>query len=242
MVVVSAVDHFVFRSTVKTGRSISMKTPRKTDKRWVRTRGAMMEAGTRLFSEEAPEGVTIDEIVLEADIAKGSFYNHFDDKEGYTQAVYDHLQDKIEIHIANVNAGVEAPPIRIVRALYLLITYTQQQPREVKAVNNLAKRHTRAWEGYNQGISQDITDGISAGVFKGISVQDGVLIGLGIISVSLDHAAELNGSKQTSSLALSMGAALLRALGMTSAQAMKKSQAAIDSFSELEQSRPAKAS
>lgn len=61
-------------------------TPRP-DRRRQRTRAALLEAGRRLFAARSVEAVTIDDIVAAADVAKGSFYNHFTDREALAREV-----------------------------------------------------------------------------------------------------------------------------------------------------------
>jgi AcrR family transcriptional regulator len=58
----------------------------RTDRRRVRTRTALLEAGRRLFSEQGVDAVTIQDITDAADVAKGSFYNHFASREELQRA------------------------------------------------------------------------------------------------------------------------------------------------------------
>ena len=46
-----------------------------------RTRAALVAAGQRLFCERPVDAVAIDDIVQAADVSKGSFYNHFPDRD-----------------------------------------------------------------------------------------------------------------------------------------------------------------
>ena len=50
-----------------------------------------MSAATSLFAKRAVESVTVDDIVNEASVAKGTFYVHFDDLNALTVAVADEL-------------------------------------------------------------------------------------------------------------------------------------------------------
>ena len=55
-----------------------------------------MKAGLSLFLERGIEGVTIDEIVARASVAKGSFYLYFRDKADLVQATFSPLRERIE--------------------------------------------------------------------------------------------------------------------------------------------------
>ena len=75
---------------------VSGKPETRMDRRRMRTRSALMGAGQRLFAEKNIDGVTIDEIVDAADVAKGSFYNHFDGKESLADAIVELVQADCE--------------------------------------------------------------------------------------------------------------------------------------------------
>jgi len=60
-------------------------TRRAPDRRRARTREALLSAGRALFAARDVDGVSIDEIVAAAEVAKGSFYNHFTDKDVFAR-------------------------------------------------------------------------------------------------------------------------------------------------------------
>ena len=49
----------------------------RNDRRRARTRQQLLEAANRLYREKGVEATTIKDITAEADVAHGSFYNHF---------------------------------------------------------------------------------------------------------------------------------------------------------------------
>ncbi|MEK1890465.1 MAG: TetR family transcriptional regulator, partial [Phyllobacterium sp.] len=53
----------------------------------VKTRAQLVEAANSLFAGRAVESVTVDDVVQEAGVAKGTFYTHFDSLEALTAAV-----------------------------------------------------------------------------------------------------------------------------------------------------------
>jgi AcrR family transcriptional regulator len=56
-----------------------------------KTRAQLISAASSLFAKRAVESVTVDDIVNEARVAKGTFYVHFDDLNALTIAVADEL-------------------------------------------------------------------------------------------------------------------------------------------------------
>lgn len=69
----------------------------RTDRRRERTRGKLTDATRELIAEKGVAGLRIQEITERADVALGSFYNHFDSKEAVVEAVIaDSLREMTE--------------------------------------------------------------------------------------------------------------------------------------------------
>ena len=84
--------------------------------RLTRTRKAIINAGRRLLSA-GREGATIDEIVQEADVSKGSFYNHFNDRDTFFEFVRTATRAELLAEIAQVNAGISDAPTQLTRGM-----------------------------------------------------------------------------------------------------------------------------
>ena len=82
-----------------------------------RTKAALMAAGQLLFSRHPIDAVTVDDIVQAAEVGKGSFYNHFADREALARAIAAQIRSSVESAIARANAGVEDPACRMARAV-----------------------------------------------------------------------------------------------------------------------------
>jgi AcrR family transcriptional regulator len=63
------------------------KPARSPDPRPARTRRALLDAGHQLITEKGVAGLRIQEITERADVALGSFYNHFKTKDELVEAV-----------------------------------------------------------------------------------------------------------------------------------------------------------
>jgi AcrR family transcriptional regulator len=62
-------------------------SPTRTDRRRERTRARLTDATRELITEKGVAGLRINEITTRADVALGSFYNHFESKEEIVDAV-----------------------------------------------------------------------------------------------------------------------------------------------------------
>lgn len=72
-----------------------MKKERRTQaERTTATRGALIEAGRRLFTERSYTEVSAEEIVAAAGVTRGALYHHFADKKGLFAAVFEMVEQE----------------------------------------------------------------------------------------------------------------------------------------------------
>jgi AcrR family transcriptional regulator len=184
------------------------------DRRRQRTRSAIIMAGQQLFASRPLEGVSIDDIVEAADVAKGSFYNHFDDKEGLATTIIELVQGDCEHHVFVANQDIDDASSRVARALAVMVRYAHDHPDRLQAMLALSNRRTNVKAALNAGVAHDIRIGLDTGCFKGVTVESGVLIVLGLIGVAVDFLSGAEVAIPPAQVVAEMGAALLRALGV----------------------------
>jgi AcrR family transcriptional regulator len=81
------------------------------------TRGALIEAGRRLFAERGYGSVGTEEIVRAAGVTRGALYHHFDGKPKLLEAVYEEIEAELSERIAaGALAGSATEPIEAMRA------------------------------------------------------------------------------------------------------------------------------
>lgn len=74
-------------------------TPRKPQARGLQSARNLMTAATTLFIAQGVEATTVDQIVLQAGIAKGTFYHHFASKAALLAALQESVIADFEAHI-----------------------------------------------------------------------------------------------------------------------------------------------
>lgn len=187
----------------------AIRTPRA-----LRTRAAIIEAGRKLFSEKPIDAVPIDEIVQAAGVAKGSFYNHFTDRDALVLAISQDVRDTLEAAIAVRNADVKDPALRVVRAVTTYFRFALDHANEAGFLVRFYGGGTSLSTPYNQGLVDDVTLGLREGRFAISTVQSGVLFILGVAQTTL--AAILKDGQLDPALSLSqqMCTLLLRGLGV----------------------------
>jgi len=88
--------------------------PNRRDRRRERTRSALIEAGRRVFADRGVEGATIQQITDTADVAKGSFYNHFASHDEILRAVVADTLGQLGQHLDRALAADGRDPAIVV--------------------------------------------------------------------------------------------------------------------------------
>jgi AcrR family transcriptional regulator len=82
-----------------------------------RTRSSLIAAAYRVFAHKEADAVTIDEIIAEAAVARGTFYNYFQTREEVLTAVAATLSDEMNHSIWAQSAEIEDPATRMAIAI-----------------------------------------------------------------------------------------------------------------------------
>jgi AcrR family transcriptional regulator len=192
----------------------------RVDRRRMRTRTALIGAGQRLFAVKSIDGVTIDDIVEAADVAKGSFYNHFDDKESLAGTIVELVQGDCEREVNVANTDVVDAASRVARATAALIRYAKQHPDRYRSMVSLSTRRANIDSPINTGLRRDIEAGIASGHFSGITVKGGMLAVFGLIATAVEYQSTSKSPEIPAETAREIAFMLLRALGVTDKRAL----------------------
>lgn len=205
----------------------------KTDRRRVRTRAALLRAGQALFAAQSVDAVSIDDIVLAADVAKGSFYNHFADKEALAREIAIQVRAEAEAQVDQANDGVTDPVMRMARGQAVFVRFAVRNPERVSALKRLFAGATLHNAPLNKGVLADVEAGLAAGRFRGLTVETGVLMAIGMGMVAVSRVLEPDGDSPANVLSRDLIFGLLRGLGVEDAAARAASAAAVsDIFGE----------
>lgn len=193
----------------------------RTDPRRDRTREALLGAGRRLFAARDVDGVSVDEIVEAAAVAKGSFYNHFADKEVFAREIAAVARREVEARVLEINAEVRDPALAMARALCVFVRFATEHRDSARTLWRLNTGATMVDAPINRGLVDVVQQGIDAGQFAHVDVESGVLLTMGIIVITLRHLFEDRMRTAPSDIARRMAAGLLRSLGVAPARAAK---------------------
>jgi AcrR family transcriptional regulator len=162
--------------------SVTMKEntlPRGARKR-ERTRGELVAAAERLVAARGLDALSIDEITEEADVAKGTFYTHFTDKDDLAAAVGRAIRIELEEKITATNGGVTDAAVRMANGLSSLCAFAIAQPVRARALLRLIPGVVDPETPINAGIRGDVALGVKAKRFSVSSVNAVTVATLGI--------------------------------------------------------------
>jgi AcrR family transcriptional regulator len=103
-----------------------------------RTRAQLVAAARSLFGKRPVESVTVDDVVEEAGVAKGTFYVHFEDLNALTAAVADELVRTFDELLQLQRLSMPDPLMRIAFACNAFIEKAVEDPSWAAVVARMA--------------------------------------------------------------------------------------------------------
>ncbi len=151
------------------------KTVSAREAQSLRIRKALLNACGDLLSEKPVDAITINNIVETAGVAKGSFYNHFPDKETLAAEVSSAIRAELEQVVQESNHNVTDPAYRLVRGICIHLQLAVADPRRATIMLRGAGWNTATDNPLNEGIKTDIADGLASGRFEPRCEDAGVI-------------------------------------------------------------------
>ena len=103
-----------------------------------RTRSQLVAAASSLFARQAVESVTVDDVVKEAGVAKGTFYVHFEDLHALAAAVAQDLIQSFDELLQPGRLSISDPALRIAFACSCFIDKAIIDPSWARVVARMA--------------------------------------------------------------------------------------------------------
>lgn len=192
-----------------------------------RTRMALIAAGLDLLVDRPIDAIPIDDFVVLAGVAKGSFFNHFKDKHDFASAVATEVRLGVEAEVARTNAGVSDPVARIAGGMTVAAHFAVEQPRRTMVLLRSQMPATSQSHPFNRGLKDDIEAALVQGLLRPEACLSGVPYWLGLCQVLMMHLIETRPLRHVAANLLGdmllMG---LTGLGAPSAHAEELSRAA----------------
>jgi AcrR family transcriptional regulator len=118
--------------TTRSG-SLERVPPQATTAAGNRTREALLDAGVAIAEQHGLAGLSVNRVVAEAGVAKGTFYVHFTTREVFVDALHARFHAKVQAAVVAATDGLPAGADRIVRGAEAYLD-TCLEDRAVKAL------------------------------------------------------------------------------------------------------------
>ena len=184
-------------------RATGTRGHRKREK----TRRQLVAAGLRVLAEKG-EGLTVSDVVAEADVSNGTFYNYFVDRDGLFEALAEHVA--LSIAAGSAREPVADPARRFALATSRLLVRATEDHTWARVMLRLASRPGAGVE-LSRYLSEDLAEGLAQRRFD-TGPDDATLDQVaGLIIMTIRRIAEGHARPDTPQRAVERG---LRALGV----------------------------
>jgi len=161
------------------------------------------------------ESITVDDVVREAGVAKGTFYVHFKDLRELTAAVAGELVKAIDELLQPVRLSIDDPALRIAYGCSCFIDRALADPGWAGVAARMAAAAATVGEVARRRLLEDIKRHVKGFPHGGIRAELGLEVVVGITLQVLNAIAEGRLSSRHREGAL---AAILRAIGLDARQ------------------------
>ena len=200
--------------------------PARSKSKRERTRDALVAAAEGLFAVRGPDAVSIDEITIAAEVAKGTFYTHFADKDDIERALAGLVRLELEEEVARVNDGIADAGVRMANGLACYLSFALRQPTRARTLLRLQSAGADPQGPINAGLRADVQLGVESGRFEVVSIGAAVLIAMGACVAGIAYLAQAPNTRAQRT-ACEIIAMVLRALGLKTAESKKLAEAAV---------------
>lgn len=196
-----------------------------------RTRSHLIESAYRVFARKETDAVTIDDIIAEAGVARGTFYNYFQTREDVLRAVAASLSDAINQKIWVQYAAIADPAERMAIGLRQFLHQAMRDATWGWVIVRIGLVAAPLSETIERGLMSDLEAGIRLERFRVDSVQATVDLVLGTSLMAmrtiLEGHTEPNYPEQITKL-------ILKSLGVVEVEAEAIAFKALEPFPEEE--------
>jgi AcrR family transcriptional regulator len=148
------------------------------------SRDALLLAAEQLIGARGFDAVSIDEIVARAGVAKGTFYNHFDDKTGIAFELAKTIRAEVRDRIRPAAAATDpAMHLAIAQALFMNLAVTN--PSRAHLLLTMLTGATDATNPMNAPLRATLQSGHATGHFAFPDLEAALTYVLGNVSIGM---------------------------------------------------------
>ncbi len=193
--------------------------PSRSDRRMVRNRKALLNALEQLIAGKGFERVTIDEIAETADLAKGTFYNYFDDKHEIEKELALTIRREIRDQVGVAEEGIHDPAGQLVAGIAVCLRTAAAFPTRAAVLSRMYSLWLSADSNKEFLLFKDLEIGYRTQRFSAGDLPVAVVLTVGAVQAGIMRALQLGEPDAIRKLALSLSESVLRGLGVKSSEA-----------------------
>lgn len=187
-----------------------------------RTRRQLVAAGLRVLAEKG-QGLTVSDVVAEAEVSNGTFYNYFADRDELVEALAEH--SALELAAATAGEPIDDPARRFAVATTRMLQHATHDPTWARVMLRLVGRPGSGVD-LARYLREDLEEGFARGRFA-FGPDDATLDQVaGLIVMTIRRIVEGQAAADAPRQAVQRG---LRALGVGEDESAKL---AADSFAQ----------
>lgn len=194
------------------------RPPGRSERRQERTRNDLLAAGRALIAEHGVGGLRVLQITERADIALGSFYTYFSDKDALVEAIVSDSFREIAETVLTGGPDDEDPAVAVSAAVRKIVGLAFENPEFARLVVNLSHSGTLLADASTGPAVEALARGVEVGRFDVSDEQVEVTITVtaaGTLAL-LDGILE---GRHEPSVASTYAEAVLRSLGIETTEA-----------------------
>ncbi|MBW2314040.1 MAG: TetR/AcrR family transcriptional regulator [Deltaproteobacteria bacterium] len=185
-----------------------------------KTRRQLIDAGLRALAEKG-EGLTVSDVVAEADVSNGTFYNYFVDRDELFLVLAEHVA--MSIAAAAASAPVLDPARRFALATARVILRAVGDETWARVILRLMSRPGAGVQ-LSRYLREDLAEGLAQGRFD-TGADDATLDQVtGLVAMTIRRVVEGDAQPDAPERAVERG---LRALGVASEEAAELAREAL---------------
>ncbi len=176
-----------------------------------RTRRQLMAAGLRVLAEKG-QGLTVSDVVAEAEVSNGTFYNYFADRDELLEALAEH--SALSLAAAAAKERIDDPARRFAAATTRMLLRATEDETWARVLLRLVGRPGSGVD-LSRYLREDLAEGFAQGRFE-VGPDDAVLDQVaGLVVMTIRRIVEGDAAPDATQQAVQRG---LRALGVDEAE------------------------
>lgn len=179
----------------------------------------LLESAMVVFARKGIDATVIEDVIANAEVSRGSFYNYFQTQDDLVRALHQELDNELLALVDAVVLTREDPAERLACGIRMVLRTAMQHRLLAHFFSVVSSQHAMTHSLAMHYMPRDIAAGIAAGRFAVASIELGLVLAMGATHAAI--CALTLRPDMPASYPEDMAYHVLLGLGMSRAQALK---------------------